>query len=422
MVNKLAAALREHCGVARGAHITAALSGGIDSVVLTYALRELAKQGEITLSAVHIHHGLRAASDGEETFVRELCKAWGIELAVHHLSLGAKPREAGESLEMQARDARYAVFARYTGEGRYVATAHQLDDCIETFLIHACRGSGSKGLSAIPYRRDGIIRPMLDVDGREIAAFAAAHNLSWVEDESNRDSYFLRNFLRTEVLPLLDARQDINARKGLARTLANLREENELLEQLAAVSSDKLPPRPLAWRRWKAECPALTAQRFDVLYARLAAGEQNFREQLAGELFCIVQNGQVAFKALAPDQPIPKALLADGLTLADGRQIILKEINTEFTNLDIDCAKIKNTPLYIRSRREGDRIRLRARPAKSIKKLFSEHKVTERARRLLVTDSTDAVLWAEGFGSDESVAPDEYTTRAWRITLKTGEE
>lgn len=402
------------CGVQSGDHITVALSGGRDSVVLTHLLKRAAASLGLTLSALHIHHGLRKASDDEEVFVRDLCHRWDLPLTVHRLRLTPH----GESMEMAAREARYAVFARFTGEHRFVATAHHLDDCMETFLINLCRGCGSKGLSAIPYVRDGIVRPMLDATGEQVEQYAKQQGLSWVEDESNADTYYLRNFMRREILPLLKSRRDVTFTKGFAATLENLREESALLDALSLQSRPLAQlERPLAWRRLKQQCPSLTRERFERIMARLPEG--NFREQITGDLFALCKEGEITFETCAQTPPLeccPVTLPVT--TLSDGRKICFEEIHSQFTNFDIDCAKIGNVPLYFRSRKEGDRLTLTRRGCtKSLKKLFSEHHVLGREGKAVLAGE-DRVIWVEGFGTDGAFAPDETTCRAWRMTFK----
>lgn len=412
MNKRIAAALTGPCGLRAGDHITVALSGGRDSVVLAHALLAVAGELGLTLSALHIHHGLRSASDGEEQFVRELCRSRNLPLSVRRLQITP---QKGESLEMAARAARYAVFAEYVGEGRYVATAHHLDDCMETFFINLCRGCGSKGLSAIPHQRDGIIRPLLDCPGETVQAYAEQQGLQWVEDESNADTYYLRNFIRHEILPRLKGRQDVSFTAGFAATLSNLREENEFLEQ--AAGTEELTHRPLAWRVLKARCPALTRERFEQIYGRIQAGEKSFEEQVQGDLFARWEKGRISFYRRSAQRPIPLQKLEETLSLSDKKTIYLKEIHSEFTNFDMDCDKIGDT-LYISSRKAGDEITLPRRPRKSLKKLFAEEKVKNREEVAVIRDG-QGVLWVEGFGADERCAPDGNTKRAYRVVVTT---
>ena len=417
MNDRIRKTLSEQCGVRSGDHITVALSGGRDSVVLTHQLISLKTEMGFTLSALHIHYGLRAASDGEEQFVRAMCARLSLPLSVHHLHLG---EHKGESMEMAARQARYELFAEETAKGRLVATAHHLDDCMETFFINLCRGCGTKGLASIPYLRDGIIRPMLDIPAEEIAAFAAENRLEWREDESNADTYYLRNFMRREILPRLKGRQDFSFTKGFAATLQNLREESAVLNSLSDRDTDEVSdlaalPRPILWRVLKSQCAELTRERFEVIAARLGKGD--FKEQIKGELYCTVQNGSLHFEQIIPAPPLEKTPLQPDLQIAD-KTIQIQEIHSQFTHFDIDCDTI-NTDLFLRTRKEGDRFYPRGMTgSKTVGRLFSEHHVPDRNARLLIVDAKDRVIFIEGFGADRYHAAGNSTKQALRVCFK----
>ena len=417
MNDRIRKTLIQQCGIHRGDHVTVALSGGRDSVVLTHLLLSLRAELGITLSALHVHHGLRTASDEEERFVRLLCDRLSLPLKVHHLSLG---EHKGESTEMAAREARYTLFGEEIARGRYVATAHHLDDCMETFLINLCRGCGVQGLASIPYRREGIIRPMLDIPSEEVASFAAAHALEWREDESNTDTYYLRNFMRREILPRLKSRSDVTFTKGFTMTLQNLREESALLSTLSEEDTDRAEelatlPRPLLWRTLKARCPELSKERFEKIAKRLNSGD--FKEQIKGDLFCTVTDGRLCFERLSPVEPIQKTRLADGIGIAN-KTIRTQEIHSQFTHFDIDCDTI-NSDLFVRTRKEGDRFGPRGMTgSKTVGRLFSEHHLADRDSRLLVVDTEDRVIFIEGFGADRRYAANKNTKRALRLHIK----
>ncbi|MBR5783366.1 MAG: tRNA lysidine(34) synthetase TilS [Clostridia bacterium] len=408
MRDKVRETLLSHCGVTHGDAVTIALSGGQDSVVLTELLLSLREELELELSALHIHHGLRAASDSEELWVREYCRQHQLPLTVHHLHLG-------QSSEAEAREARYRIFAQYDK----VATAHHLDDCMETFLINLCRGSGSKGLSSIPHRREGIIRPMLDISKDDICAYAKEHNLCWVEDESNSDTYYLRNFMRHRILPELKAREDISFVNGFAASLKNLRQEAECLDTLAACyqsqqRADILAtlPRPLLWRVLKKRCPALNRERFEVIATRLGQGA--FTEQIAGEIFARVHKNKLHFITKLP--PIELTELRDTVELED-KTVEIREIYSQFTHSDIDCDTIKGK-LYLRSKRSGDRFCPAGHQTDmTLGRYFQKKQITDKDRRVVITDG-ERILYAEGLGAHKDVAPTSQTNKALRIIIR----
>lgn len=142
-----------------GGPVTAALSGGADSVAMLRILLELSGVLGITVTAAHFNHHLRgAASDRDEDFCRGLCEKLGVPLRVGGADVAALARARGQGVETAAREARYAFLLE--GEGT-VATAHNADDNLETLLLHLVRGAGLHGLAGIPPRRGDIVRPLL---------------------------------------------------------------------------------------------------------------------------------------------------------------------------------------------------------------------------------------------------------------------
>ena len=211
-----------------------ALSGGCDSVVLLHALRQLVDSGELatSLSAIHVHHGLSPQADAWAACCSKLCDARSVPLHVVRVDVA---RDSGEGLEAAARRARYSAFAVCDADA--LVLAHHRDDQAETVLLNLLRGAGIAGAAAIlPVRRQAqgqvLLRPLLDVERASITAYAHAHKLAWVDDESNDDIRFRRNFLRHEILPAL-AGQFPGAQQALARAAAHFAECDELLEALA---------------------------------------------------------------------------------------------------------------------------------------------------------------------------------------------
>ena len=215
--------------------LLAGLSGGVDSVVLLDVLARVAPRLRLRLSAVHVNHQLSPNAGQWESFCRRLCRARGIPF--QSVNVGVR---RGDSVEAAARAARYAAFARQDCE--YVVLAHHRDDQVETLLLQLLRGAGVKGLAAMPLvRKDeggrtSILRPLLDVTRDEILEYARARKLKWIEDESNQDIYFRRNFIRHEVLPVL-ARRFPAYRATFARAAGHLAEAALLLDELAAADA-----------------------------------------------------------------------------------------------------------------------------------------------------------------------------------------
>jgi tRNA(Ile)-lysidine synthase len=216
------------------AHWRIAFSGGLDSTVLLHLLADLAKTESLPpLSAVHIHHGLQAAADAWPQHCQSVCDALGVPLLIERVKV-----QPGASLERAARDARYAVFGSLTQANDLLLTGQHRDDQAETLLFRLMRGAGVRGLAGIPAQRPVgqgmLIRPLLDVSRSELEAYAQAHQLRWIEDPSNQDRQFSRNYLRHQVMPLLTERWP-QAQASMVRSAAHLREAKGLLDELAQI-------------------------------------------------------------------------------------------------------------------------------------------------------------------------------------------
>ena len=228
------------------ARLTLALSGGLDSVVLLHLLLPLRDTFPFQLQAVHVHHGLSPHADAWAEFCAQLCASHAIELTIHRVQI---TRDDPAGIEAAARRERQRIFAALDSD--WLLTAHHQNDQAETLLLQLLRGSGPKGLAAMPeaQRRPGWhagqLRPLLGVGRAELLAYVRAHGLDWVEDDSNLDVRFRRNALRQQVLPLLDAHFPAVA-STLARAATLQADAAELLDDLAhldataAISDDRL--------------------------------------------------------------------------------------------------------------------------------------------------------------------------------------
>lgn len=185
-----------------------AFSGGLDSTVLLHAALQLKQGGGCPpLRAVHIHHGMSPHADAWEAQAKHLCLLWGIPF--HGFHVDEKP-PLGESHEAFFRSRRYALLEQSLQPGDCILSAHHQDDQAETLLLQLFRGAGPLGLSAMPrvrpLGRGWLVRPLLDVPRASLLQYAQDFGLSWIEDESNQETRFDRNFLRHEILPLLRQR------------------------------------------------------------------------------------------------------------------------------------------------------------------------------------------------------------------------
>lgn len=221
-------------------HWCVALSGGLDSTVLLHALAAvLAADPGRSLRAVHVHHGIYPDADRWTELAAAQARAAGCPFQALRVSV---PRSAGESLEAQARLARYRALGEVLKAGEVLFTAHHQDDQMETVLLQLMRGAGPAGLAAMPvlarFAGGWHCRPLLGVPRRELARWAREQALQWVEEPSNQDIRFDRNYLRHEVIPRLRERWPAAAR-AVSRSARHCAEAQDLLQDLAGHDMER---------------------------------------------------------------------------------------------------------------------------------------------------------------------------------------
>ncbi|MEP4100211.1 tRNA lysidine(34) synthetase TilS [Paraglaciecola sp.] len=224
--------------------IVVAYSGGVDSHVLLHALSELKQSQEyvFNLHAIHIHHGLSQNADIWQTHCQQVCSDLNVAFQTANVAVEAQARQ---SLEAQARDARYQKLVELAPADSHILLGQHQDDQLETFLLQLKRGAGPKGLSAMNQQWSvatakgtesktvNFYRPLLEVSQQSILEYAQQQKLKWVEDESNQNAQFDRNFLRLDVLPILQSRWPELA-SSVSRSAQLCAQQQEMLDEICA--------------------------------------------------------------------------------------------------------------------------------------------------------------------------------------------
>lgn len=200
------------------ATVWVAYSGGMDSSVLLHALNTCKSKLNQTIAAIHVNHQLQSCSDDMQRHCEITCHQ--LEIHLEKVQLDSSPTK-GESVEAWARENRYQAFSAVCNKGDYVLTAQHQDDQAETFLLQLMRGAGLEGLSAMPSIKENanykLVRPFLDIPRSQIEQYAIQKNIKWIDDPSNNDERYDRNFIRNKVLPLLKTRWT-SASKTISRS------------------------------------------------------------------------------------------------------------------------------------------------------------------------------------------------------------
>ena len=205
-----------------------AISGGVDSVVLTH----LCKEANLDFALAHCNFNLRGnESDADESFVLELAEDLDVEVFIQNFDTESFAKNEKLSIQLAARQLRYDWFFELSEqlEFDYILTAHHADDNLETFLINLSRGTGLEGLKGIPEVNETIVRPLLSFSREDIEDYAKKHHLKWREDSSNASTKYLRNKLRHDIIPVL---KDINpdVLTNFQNTLAHLNDSSTIVE------------------------------------------------------------------------------------------------------------------------------------------------------------------------------------------------
>jgi tRNA(Ile)-lysidine synthase len=418
-----------------GERVLVACSGGADSVALLDVLLGLRDELGFEVAVAHFNHGLRKRAGADASFVRKLAERLGVKFDQGKGDVGAYARRRGLNQEEAGRTLRYAFLrraARRAGATK-IATGHTLDDQAETVLLRLFRGTGRRGLGGIdPVSKDGVIRPLLEVRRADVEAHLGRKKIPFRTDESNRDTRFLRNRVRSELIPWLERRFEPRVVSMLGRLADILRREEGLLETALARKMARLVLREGAAARLDA-----------VRLARLPAGSARravraFLEALRGSLRRITFEDVEKIRTLKPGRSAP---LPGGPTVtreggwifrSDGRparpaarpfsrrwdgwnELFIPETGVRFIGRFLSGSKTKRPdfddsrrsllaadrlefPLVVRSRREGDRYRPLGAPGrKKLKEIFRAKGVSpaERDRRAVFL-SDGEIVWVEG--------------------------
>lgn len=399
-------------------------SGGLDSTVLLHCLASeptlLAK-----IRAVHVHHGLSPYAFEWERHCEQLCTAWSIPLSVHRVTLSR-----ARNVEENARLARYAVFHSLLTQADALLLAHHQDDQAETLLLNLLRGTGVDGLAAMEdaqsLAQGDLLRPLLSYSRKTLESYAQQYNLNWVEDESNQDERFSRNFIRHRLMPLLQEKWP-EAARSIARAARHCQDASKNLEALAKIDCSELAlhanqlsiafvkqlPRERAlnslrvWLKHNGhQRPSeRTLNRLidEVVLARIDAvplvsfGDVSVR-RYRGDLYCLKNVPRVTQTVVWSNFPNPLNLDASVGTL-------YAEASTEGFNIPL------SSRIEVRFRRGGEQLRLGGQ-TKTLKHLLQQWQVPpwERdATPLLYVDNKLAVVVGYAVSDDFYVTDQQNT-------------
>lgn len=413
--------IESHHLINKGDRILVALSGGVDSMVLA----ELLRRCGYDIMLAHCNFHLRGKeSDGDEQFVREYADRVGVKLYVKQFDTLDYVENNKVSVEMAAREMRYAWFDDVIGAGGYkLALAHHADDQIETFFINLLRGSGIKGLKAMQPRNGMYIRPLLWASREEIKQFALENGILWREDSTNNDTVYLRNKIRHELIPVFDSIKP-EAREKILESVNHLAFENQLyrelikekLSQIETVSGvlHSIPKRhcePQLLFEWIRDFGFSFSQCESILASLDSEPGKEFYS--ANYQLVIEKNTIDIFPVELTDNLLTPGLSYSKFEKTCGFQLI--KDNPNIAQLDFDMLTF---PLTVRHWWHGDRFHpLGMRGTKLVSDFFNDNGFTTFQKRhtQIITDAEGKIVWIVGQRIDDRFKITEKTKTIYEI-------
>jgi len=434
--------------------IIVGVSGGADSMCLLHVLKEISITYPFTINAIHINHGIRGKeAKKDENFVRDMCKEWKIAFRAYYIDIKKEALLRKCSEEEAGRLVRYETFERVRKEinGSKIAVAHNMNDQAETVLMKIFRGTGMKGLGGIPYIRDNIIRPLLDITREEIENYCIHHNINYRQDYTNELNIYTRNRIRNELIPFVEDKFNPNIIKVLYNMSNILREEEDFLEEQAEDSfmickkDEGLNVLKLDNVLLKSLHPVLQKRIIRIALKNLSGHIRNIeyghiqdiidlsekptgkRLNLPNQVIVkkeyeelIFQIGEEDFLPFSYELPVPGVLFINELGISIETKI-LDNKNFTLTNKNnytkiFDYDRIGNT-LHIRTKNKGDRISL-GNGNKKLKDFFIDEKIPRdiREKAPLLADG-NKVLWVIGYRYSDAYKITPSTTRILQVRV-----
>lgn len=423
----------------RSRRLLVALSGGADSVALLKLMCMQREALDLTLTAAHLHHGIRGReADEDATFCRELCASLRVQLIEEKIDVPTLARVHGQGIETAAREARYAFLRRAKQQcnADYIALAHHLNDQAETILMHLVRGAGPEGACGMARISGDLYRPLLETPKAALVQFLEEAGISWREDATNAISNNPRNSLRLHVLPEIEKSYP-SAAAAIARYGRLQRIESDCLARMTQTflrEHLERGPYGLRLRLDGSEEEAilrraireiagreLPAEKVDALVE--LTNEPRGKLEISGRLKAEKAPGHLYFLPTRPVYPEAVPLRIPGETILPGVCRIVAEIGDFPMEADDPSTEIFNAEALagacLRTRRSGDRIRPLGAPGeKLLSDYLTDRKIDRPIREFLPLVAVESrVLWACGVGMSHEVRIQSEPQRTVRLKI-----
>ncbi len=436
----------QQANIGAGDPLVAAVSGGVDSLVLLHILCGLRASIGYRLTVVHIDHAMREESADDAAYVAELCRQWEVSCIAMRVDVPARIERTGESPEEAARNARYACL-RQAADGAKIVLAHHAGDQAETVILHLLRGSGTDGLTAMEAVERDLVRPLLTYTKEDLVRYAQLHGIEPREDKTNQDETYLRNRVRLSLLPELRTYQP-QIDDALCRLADIAREEqayldavtNEMWEKAVlmdgcALDRARFREIPLAIqrrivRKWIGTVcteELLSLAHCDRIREHILLGRNGASCPLpdGSRIVCEYDKAVRRTETTEAFTDRTEAVLSaptasvrwHGLTIMAAVQ---EEGPAQIGSAVFDLALVK-FPLTVRSRRMSDRFFPRGGAGtKKLKDFFIDCKIPagERDAVPIFLDADGRILWVGGIRASEAARPNQQTKQYLTLTIQ----
>ncbi len=455
MYEKVKAYVNEQHMLTKTDSVIAGVSGGADSVCLLFILLSLQKEMGFTLTAVHVHHGIRGgAADEDEAFVQELCEKEGVPLLVFHEDVPAYAKEHDLGEEEAGRLLRRQVLEETADQigATKIALAHHRNDNAETLLLNLCRGTGPVGLAGMLPVNGRWIRPLLCVTRREIEDWLKERNIAYCTDETNLEDDYTRNRIRNHVIPYLEENVNPKSVEHMTDTMEQMRQLDAYVEAEAdryykkccvksgetgsglIIKEEEFAQIPEVLRPYVLRQALFTAAkaRKDIAAAHVRALEDLLKKQTGKKIK--LPYGLTAVRVYEGIELMPDAGRGMGSTAQEAADALFRMRifdrpsgpvtfpETPYTKwFDYDI--IKNA-VVIRHRETGDYLTIdRAGDTQKLKKYFINEKIpaSERDKIWLAADGSQ-IMWVVGYRQNQAYQITDRTRRILEIVYSKGEE
>jgi len=442
LISKTKETINRYNMLSQGDRVVIGVSGGADSVALLRALHELRATMGITLSVCHVNHMLRETALRDEEFVLALCADLDVPCYIHRADVAALAKEWKVGTEEAGRRVRYEFFAHVLAvtNANKIATAHNLNDNVETSIMRFIRGASVHGLAGIPHKRDNIIRPLLDVSRDDIISFLSSIEQPYMTDETNLTTDYTRNKIRLDLLPTIIKDYNPNFIHTLASNMEGYREQDDFVNSCAnrymvhgiaykanEISMDRyvlLKEHDVVIKRiFLISCQqhfkrALSSKQLsDIVHLLRSKNYANIELTNTMELRITRQTVRIIIKA--PKEKDMSVLFlhidsaTDDIVSYGGRvfKISIDDFKDVWNSRETFYLPISlaDGAIAFATKREGDKIEMESNRHKLLKKFFNEYRVapSEREHRPLLLVN-GVVMWVPGIYA-RRLSPEERT-------------